>query len=64
MPCDVADQNYRTNMELAVKCGCLGDELGQKTTFITELCMVRDGQLFVELDNPDMKEIFNHSCLY
>ena len=50
MLCDAADYNFLTSLELAVKCDCLGDEeLGHKTAFIQELCMVRDGQLFMEL---------------
>ena len=47
MFCDAADHTILTNLELAVKCDCLGDEeLGHKAAFIQELCMVWDGHLF------------------
>ena len=56
--CDAANHNHLTSMELAVKCDCLADEeLGPKAAFIHELCLVRDWQLFVELEPPDMLEI-------
>ena len=52
------------SMELAVKCDCLGDEeLGHQAAFFQELCMVRDGQLFVELETPDIGDIIDHLCL-
>ena len=64
MLCDAADHNYLTSMELAAKCDCLGDEeFGQKSAFIQELCILRDGQLFVELENPDIANIIDHLCL-
>ena len=61
---DAADNNFLTSLELAVKYDCLGDEeLGHKAAFIQELCMVRDGQLFVELKTPDIGDIIDHLCL-
>ena len=64
MFCDAADHNFLTSLELTIKCDCLRDEeLGHKAAFIQELCMVRDGQLFVELETLDIGNIIDHLCL-
>ena len=64
MLCDAADQKFLTSLEHAVKCDFLGDEeLGHQATFIQELCMVRDGQLFVEVETPDIGDTIDHLCL-
>ena len=64
MLCDAAHHNVLNSLGLAVKCDCLGDEeLGRIAAFIQELCMVQDGQLFVELETPDIGDIIDHLCL-
>ena len=64
MLCAAADHNFLTGMEFTVKCDCIGDEeLGHKAAFIQELSIVRHGQLFVELETPDIGDIIDHLCL-